>query len=113
MTCFGEGRDTSPFDEHDGHEGFQSNGTSQQLRINGGLTLPLSEPENLHDLNFPEHDDDMNNDPSVPEATILFEDLVKERTQGMRKEAFCDGTPSCRRWRNTSRRSNPSRHQRP
>jgi hypothetical protein len=66
---FGEGRETSPFDEHVGHDGFQSNGIAQQPHINGGLTFPSLESENLYDINF---------NPSVPGVEVSLDDLVKD-----------------------------------
>jgi hypothetical protein len=79
---FGD-REISPYDEHDGHEGLQSNGIAQQPHINGGLTLPSFESENLYDLNFPAADGDL--DVDIPEATGDFEDFVKQRYPGFEK----------------------------
>jgi transcription initiation factor TFIID subunit 1 len=68
---FDDDRETSPFDEQDGHEGLQANGIAQQPHMNGGLTFPsseLEELENLYDLNF---------NSSVPDVTVSLEDLIK------------------------------------
>jgi hypothetical protein len=77
---FGDDRGSSPFDEHMDHDGFPYDGTSQPVRINGGLSFPSQEePEiDLRELNFPEHHAAANQDPSIPAIAESAEDLVKQ-----------------------------------
>ncbi|RDL33286.1 Uncharacterized protein BP5553_08725 [Venustampulla echinocandica] len=78
---FGEGRGSSPFDAFEEHEGLQPNGISQPGRIHGGLNLPTLGPEpeeDLRELNFPEHYDAANQDPSIPAPAETEEELLKQ-----------------------------------
>lgn len=71
---FGEDdRELSPFG--DDHDSFQQNGASS-----GSLTLPTqeAEPEDLRALNFPEHDDEANQDPTIPAVPEDFQSFVKQ-----------------------------------
>ena len=79
---FGDEDTHDLFGEHDGHEEIHLNGTAQQPRVNGGLTLPSLEPEepqeeeDLYNLNFP--NDPMVLDATVPETAAIYEDYVKQ-----------------------------------
>ena len=72
---FGEGRDSSPFGELDGHDPFQS---AHQRRLSGGLPSQ-DEPEvDLRELNFPEYYGAANQDPNIPAPAESTEDLLKQ-----------------------------------
>ncbi len=77
---FGEGP-SSPFHGEDVLDTFQTNGLGHTSRVGGGLTLPSLdlEPEvDLRALNFPEHDEEANQDLSIPSVPEDFSEFIQQ-----------------------------------
>ncbi|TVY50665.1 putative transcription initiation factor TFIID [Lachnellula cervina] len=88
---FGDGRGSSPFDQFEDDEVFQPDGTTNLSHINGNLTLPSIEPEiDLRELNFPEHYQGSNQDPSIPAPAESILELVKQSWPKFEQGTICN-----------------------
>ena len=88
---FGDGRGSSPFDQFEDDEVFQPDGTTNLSHINGNLTLPSIEPEiDLRELNFPEHYQVSNQDPSIPAPAESVLELVKQSWPKFEQGTICN-----------------------